>query len=169
MEFGALLCKPKNPGCGICPLRMDCFAFNHNMIGLLPVKLNKLKIKERFFNYFLYTDGERILLNKRGENDIWANMYDLPLIETKILLSAEELFAEPETMEYFGQINHFQKSFPIHKQILTHQRLYVRFIDLKDMPLKMKAGWVFTELINLKNIPLPKVIFIFLDKILNYK
>jgi A/G-specific adenine glycosylase len=53
MEFGALLCKPKNPACGICPVRLDCYAFKHNATTTLPVKINKVKIRKRYFNYLL--------------------------------------------------------------------------------------------------------------------
>src|SRR5476651_1274966 len=44
MEFGAMLCKPKNPACGICPVRTGCHAFLNNAVTALPVKLNKLKV-----------------------------------------------------------------------------------------------------------------------------
>jgi A/G-specific adenine glycosylase len=169
MEFGAMLCKPKNPACGICPVSQGCFAFVNNATTSLPVKLNKINIRERFFNYFLVTDGSNILMNKRGEGDIWANMYDLPLIETKYLLSVEELAALPETNEFFGRDIDKQRSLPVNKQILTHQRLYVRFIICRQKPVKMKPGWIFIELKKLNEIALPKVIFIFLDNFLNYK
>src|SRR6202000_1451988 len=48
MEFGAMLCKPKNPACGICPVRSACYAFLNNATTALPVKINKIKIRERF-------------------------------------------------------------------------------------------------------------------------
>ncbi len=102
MEFGATLCKPKNPACGICPVREGCYAFLHNAINTLPVKLNKVKIRERYFNYFLVADDHQILVNRRDEKDIWANMYDLPLIETPALLTPEEFLAFPEVKEFFG-------------------------------------------------------------------
>src|ERR1700742_1316502 len=70
MEFGAMLCKPKNPDCAICPVREGCYALKNDMINSLPQKLKKIKIKERYFNYLLVTDGDNILMNKRGENDI---------------------------------------------------------------------------------------------------
>jgi A/G-specific adenine glycosylase len=86
MEFGAMLCKPKNPACGICPVRIGCIAFKTNATTYLPVKINKVNVRERFFNYMLISDGKKILMNKRDESDIWANMYDLPLIETTELM-----------------------------------------------------------------------------------
>ncbi|MES2427268.1 MAG: A/G-specific adenine glycosylase [Bacteroidota bacterium] len=167
MEFGAMLCKPKNPACGICPVRLGCYAFTHNATTNLPVKTNKVKVKQRFFNYFLFADDERILMNKRSDNDIWANMYDLPLIETSTLLPVEELFMLPETLEYFGTDIKVEAVSEVKKHILTHQHLYVRFITLKYKPVLFKQPWSFIEVKNLKNLPLSKVIFIFLDKFLN--
>ncbi len=53
MELGAMICKPKNPACGTCPVREGCYAFLNNATAALPVKINKVKVRERFFNYFL--------------------------------------------------------------------------------------------------------------------
>jgi A/G-specific adenine glycosylase len=167
MEFGAMLCKPKNPACGICPVNTTCYAFLHNATTTLPVKLKTVKIKERFLNYFLYTDGDNILMNKRGENDIWANMYDLPLIETDSLLPINELVSLPETTALFGKDMQITESVSVKKHVLTHQHLHVRFITLKQPPVKMEANWAFIKVEKLKDLALPKVIFIFLDNFLN--
>ncbi|MDB5029969.1 A/G-specific adenine glycosylase [Mucilaginibacter sp.] len=167
MEFGAMLCKPKNPACGACPIREGCYAFINNATTTLPVKLNKIKIRERFFNYFLYTDGDNILMNKRGESDIWANMYDLPLIETSSLLPLDELLALPETVAYFGNSIKISGSAMVKKHLLTHQHLHVRFITLSQQPIRVKEGWVFIKVEKAKKMALPKVIFIFLDNFLN--
>jgi len=167
MEFGAMLCKPKNPACGICPVREGCYAFIHNATTTLPVKLNKVKIRERFFNYFLVTDSDNILMNKRDENDIWANMYDLPLIETETFFEIGKLISQPLFVEFFGDKNTITETLSPKKHVLTHQHLHVRFIKLQQLPVKMMPGWVFIKRINLKKLALPKVIFIFLDKFLN--
>ena len=36
MEFGALVCSPRNPQCGICPVKKLCFAFKENRVEELP-------------------------------------------------------------------------------------------------------------------------------------
>ncbi len=167
MELGAVVCKPKNPACGVCPVRTGCFAFINNATTTLPVKLKTVKIRERFLNYFLISDGETILMNKRGEGDIWANMYDLPLIETSSALAINELMKLPETIEYFGTDNPIIDIVSPKKHVLTHQHLQVRFIKLAQPPIKLKPNWIFIEGINLKKLALPKVIFIFLDNFLN--
>lgn len=168
MEFGAMLCKPKNPACGICPVRTGCYAFKHNAINYLPVKIKKLKVRERFLNYFLITDGDKILMNKRGENDIWANMYDLPLIETDAMLPLPELLALPQAIEYFGSDATIAETYEVKKHILTHQKLYVRLIKLSTQPVKLEQKWFSTEVENLEKLALPKIVFIFLKNIFNF-
>ncbi|MBC7401329.1 MAG: NUDIX domain-containing protein, partial [Mucilaginibacter sp.] len=167
MEFGAMLCKPKNPACGICPVRTGCYAFTNNTTTTLPVKIIKVKIKQRYFNYFLFTDGDIILMNKRAENDIWANMYDLPMIEATSPGSLEELLVIPDTINYFGKEVEISAVSGVKKHVLTHQHLYVRFITLAVQPVVIMPNWVFIKVENLRKLPLPKPIFIFLDNFLN--
>jgi len=167
MEFGAMLCKPKNPACGICPVRQDCYAFLHNAVNSLPVKLNKIKVRDRYFNYFLVTDGDTVLMNKRDDKDIWANMYDLPLVETDTLLTPEELFYLPMVKEIFGTDIKLSEILPVKKHILTHQRLHVRLIILNNQPIKLKEQYFFTAIQNLQKLAMPKIIFIFLKNIFN--
>jgi A/G-specific adenine glycosylase len=163
MEFGAMLCKPKNPDCSICPVRPGCHAFNNNAIGRLPVKLNKLKIRERYFNYFLITDGNTVLVNKRDDKDIWANMYDLPLIETTAPLEINELLTLEPVNEYFGGDIKIAHASAIKKHVLTHQRLYVRLIKLQSQPVKLKDAWVFSPVDDLKKLAIPRIVFLFLE------
>jgi A/G-specific adenine glycosylase len=167
MEFGAILCKPKNPACGICPVRTGCYAFTHNATTALPVKINKVKIKQRYFNYFLITDDDTILMNKRAENDIWANMYDLPMIETPAPFTPDELLIIPDVVKYFGDNIKVTAVSEFKKHVLTHQHLYIRFINLAIQPIAIRPNWVFIKVEKLKKAPLPKPIFIFLDKFLN--
>lgn len=167
MEFGAMLCKPQNPACGICPVRPGCYAFLNNETTALPVKLNKLKIKERFFNYFLVADDHSILMNKRDDKDIWANMYDLPLIETPSLIAPAELLSLPEVKAFFGENISVLETSEVRKHVLTHQRLFVRLIKLENKPVKLSENWFFTPVENLKKLAMPKIIFIFIEKFIN--
>lgn len=167
MEFGAMLCKPKNPACGVCPLMVECVAFNTNATTYLPVKLKTAKIRKRFFNYMLISDGEKILMNKRGEGDIWANMYDMPLIETPELIEPMPLLQLPEA-KVFGQNVTLKDNSGVIKHILTHQQLFIRFLVLKDFPKEMQPNWFYANIDNLKNLALPKPIFIFIKYFFNF-
>ena len=45
MDFGSRCCVPKNPSCEECPVSNTCFAFQKGLVGSLPVKINKTKVK----------------------------------------------------------------------------------------------------------------------------
>jgi len=168
MEFGAMLCKPKNPACGICPVHLNCVAFLNNATASLPVKLKTVKVRERFFNYFLVTDGDSVLMNKRGDKDIWANLYDFPMVETASLLPIQELMDQPMVKEIFGEdIQISTDNLPVQKHILTHQRLYIRLIKTQAKPIKLEFNWFYTTVENLQNLALPKPIVILIKNIFN--
>ncbi|RYE16620.1 MAG: A/G-specific adenine glycosylase, partial [Sphingobacteriaceae bacterium] len=164
MEFGALLCKPKNPDCQICPVREGCNAYQTNRINLLPVKLKTVKIRERYFNYFLIIDENQLLLNKRSINDIWANMYDLPLIENSTYIPVEEVSELPEFKNLFGNQAVIISASPIRKHILTHQRIFAHFIHIQvdTAKINMQPFWFFTSVDALEKLALPKIIHQFL-------
>ncbi|MGI4728519.1 MAG: A/G-specific adenine glycosylase [Janthinobacterium lividum] len=164
MEFGAMLCKPKNPDCKICPVREACNAYQTKRIHLLPVKLKTVKIRERYFNYFLISHQNQILLNKRSIDDIWANLYDLPLIETLNYTPVEELTALPTFKQFFRDQSTIISASPIRKHILTHQRVFAHFIHLQVNPqeINMQPNWFFADLEELEKLALPKIIDQFL-------
>lgn len=128
MEFGALLCRPKNPDCAQCPLQIDCVAFQQNKVSQLPVKLKKVKVTKRYLNYLILEDAsERFLIQKRTQKDIWQHMFEFPLSETQS--STNEI-----TTDAFGLSLPLQKlkrltDKPIKHQ-LTHQSLYTDFWKL---------------------------------------
>ncbi len=168
MEFGALHCKAQKPLCATCPIGLSCQALKNNTITSLPVKLKKLKIKERFFTYFLIIENDRILMNKRSDRDIWANMFDLPLIESPNELWADELLILPEFKQYFGEHIKIGKTGTMQKHILTHQRLFVKIIQLKSIPIVMKKDWFFVPISNLQELALPKIVDLLLRQILAF-
>lgn len=169
MEFGAMLCKPKSPACGTCPVRQECRAFLNNAVAQLPVKLKKTKVKERFFTYFLVLDNDRILLNKRNDNDIWANMYDLPSVETMSPVLPYALIQQPEVQALFGAGNAISEVFGAQIHVLTHQRIHAKFAQLARPPIQLKQEWFFAEVESLEQYALPKIIFTFLTKFFNLK
>lgn len=128
MEFGALQCVPKNPDCEICPLKMECKAYQSHTIALRPVKSKKIQIRERFFYYFVFVNQGKIVIKKRNGNDIWKGLYDFPLIET------ESRIDESSFLDTFG-INFNQITALVTlRHILTHQRLNITILRLNFLP-----------------------------------
>lgn len=165
MEFGSLQCKPKNPLCASCPLSAGCIAFKENRIYELPVKLKNQKIRQRYFNYIVVEDDGIILMQKRGANDIWQNMYEFPLIETLMPILPEDLIQTEEFVNKFGKGVLIHTVYGPVKHVLSHQKLYANFIVVKAFPKNFKAdnNWIFAGREELSRLPKPKLIFEFIN------
>jgi A/G-specific adenine glycosylase len=129
MEFGAIQCSPKKPYCLLCPLKESCIALQEDRVQELPVKLKKIKIKERYFNYlvFLDTDSDTLLEQRTGKG-IWQGLYQFPLIETNGLVG--ETVIQQEIAKQYAEgaidgVNLYNQEVVVHK--LSHQHLKTRF------------------------------------------
>ncbi|HEY0055441.1 MAG TPA: A/G-specific adenine glycosylase [Pedobacter sp.] len=168
MEFGALLCRPKNPLCQNCPLNLSCEAFKKDLVDILPIKTKKAPVKNRFFNYLVVLKNGEILMNKRGPKDIWQNLYELPLLETLSFETAETLLASQQCIDLFGKVKIDKIYGPI-KHVLSHQKILAQFIVIDGADLNIsskKVNWFFTKISNLDQLAQPQLIFTFLKKIL---
>jgi len=129
MEFGATHCSPKKPLCESCIFNMDCIAFKNNQVGELPVKLKKIKVKKRYFNYIVpIINNESTLLNKRPEKGIWASLYEFPLVETNEGVELDRLKKELQKLEVLKvpfELSKYNEKEIVHK--LSHQHIYTRF------------------------------------------
>lgn len=169
MEFGALQCKPKSPACNICPLQITCYASINRKVVDLPVKLKKVKVRERWFNYFVGFDGISILVKQRKPGDIWQKLYDFPLIETTIKadVDSKEFLSNIKSM--FGESVNIK---PIlqKKHILTHQIIYVQFFGLENYMVNFNLH-TDIKLVTLKDfteLPHPIVIGNFIELYLQH-
>lgn len=129
MEFGALMCKPGNPDCGICPLNSSCFALSKNCIKNLPIKEKKAKIKTRHFNYLVIHSSDQKTTIVKRETGIWQNLYEFPLIESDGVIDIEALTEHTIFKELFEglsvTVKLFDKEVLVHK--LTHQHIHTKF------------------------------------------
>lgn len=159
MEFGALQCKPKSPTCNICPLQLGCYAFVNDKVNALPIKLKKLKIRKRWFNYFVGIDKDTILTKKRKSGDVWQQMFDFPLIET-------EQQADLKSSEWISDVKElFGKDVKItllleKRHLLTHQIIYVQFFALENYMINFNLHTDIKAVLleDFEALPHPKVI-----------
>ncbi|ARV09491.1 A/G-specific adenine glycosylase [Winogradskyella sp. PC-19] len=163
MEFGARQCKPKNPYCILCPLQSGCVAFQKNKISELPIKLKKLKIRHRYFNFLVIIDRKKnTIIEKRTEKGIWQNLYQFPLIETKDSVGISK-FEKKVSKHKLLEDSEFEFSLFNEKDIihkLSHQHLHTKFWIL-EVDLIPKKG---VSAKKLKDYPVPALISEFIDK-----
>ena len=133
MEFGALQCTPKGPNCNQCPLKERCFAFLNQKITELPVKQNKTKQRDRYFNYLVLSHRNHTWIRKREGKDIWKNLFEFPFIETEDEISIEKLTILTEFDRIISTTDQAVienvSDWKIH--ILSHQRIHYRFVRIQ--------------------------------------
>ncbi len=131
MDFGATLCVPRNPDCGVCPLREKCFAAQHNRVSTFPVKNKAAAKKTRNFLYAVLNAGDEVLMVRRGEGDVWSGLYDFPLLELPEL-PADKTAAEMVLKPVLGGVKWRLRdlSEPM-IQVLTHQKICAVFAELE--------------------------------------
>jgi A/G-specific adenine glycosylase len=165
MDFGALVCSPKKPGCDACIFNAGCVAFAQQLTTELPVREKKTQVKTRHFNYLVISNSNEIIVSKRTSNDIWKNLYELPLVETTKPLIKLSFQTISETMgtENF-EIESVSEEI---KHLLTHRVIRTRFtkIQVKNLSeLKIKNG-LAVKLKDLHKFAFPKVIHLHLTQI----
>ena len=149
MDFGALQCKPKSPNCHQCPMSSNCIAFEKELVKQLPVKEKKLKVKQKYFNFFVFVTNEhKTIFEERKGKGIWQGLYQFPLIETNKEVHLEDLDNLPEFQALVSTnavIQLFNEDSIIHK--LSHQHLFTKFWIIKtDYHNRATTNWDTLEL-----------------------
>lgn len=127
MEFGAIVCLPKNPKCSSCIFSGFCHAYENKSQSSLPVKSNKIKVRRRKFSYVLIHNEEGCFMKKRSAGDIWADLYDFLWIDTDQPDDVSNITENPLMKNLANEPVEIYHSPPV-KHILSHQKLEVTFI-----------------------------------------
>ncbi|SHH99009.1 A/G-specific DNA-adenine glycosylase [Chryseolinea serpens] len=164
MEFGALFCTPKNPDCPSCTFKATCFAAQHDMQAVLPVKAKAKAARKRYFYYFVFQQGRSLLMKKREAKDIWHGLYDFYLVEKSKPMKTERLIQEfntsgPWVVEEDGEASEQ------YKHVLSHQIILSKFIlvRLDAKPVNgLTKDMKFYSLKKIADLPKPVLISRFL-------
>ena len=164
MEFGALQCVPKSPNCNVCPLQNSCFAFSNNLLSYFPKKKKKIQIRKRYFEFFIISEKEKILIQKR-ESGIWKGLYQFPLIENTEEKSEKEICDSKDWEDLFkGAAVNIIKISPRIKHQLTHQTIFAQFWHI-DSKILANKNTISIQKKDFTNYPIPKLLEKYLKKI----
>lgn len=90
MDFGASICIPKSPRCGICPISFSCIAHEEGKEKELPVRIKKTKVKTVSILTLLAELNGYYLLHKRDDTGLLRSMWEFPNIEGESLETGRE-------------------------------------------------------------------------------
>ena len=97
MELGALVCTPRNPACGECPVAGLCPTRRLGLQDVIPAPKAKPKFEDvREGAVIVRRRNTDVLLVRRGEKERWAGLWDFPRfsLEAETYRGAEAELAE---------------------------------------------------------------------------
>jgi A/G-specific adenine glycosylase len=140
MDMGATLCTRSRPKCDICPVQVDCAAWQTGRVEQLPTPRKRKVAPERRAVFLLAMQGRDILLEKRGPAGIWGGLWCLPQLDE----------GDEELVEYVQrkgwQVNE-QIALPVFTHTFTHFKLHITplLLNLAHKPLQVhqaKSMWL---------------------------
>ena len=147
MDYGSLICKPRNPLCRKCCIKKKCKAYKVNLTEQIPLK-NTIRKRNKPIKYayaYLVTNNEKkILLRKRTVNGIFPLMLEIPTSDwlKKPLLEKQILKFSPIKINYTKKRKLISYSF-------SHFELKIRILFAKTKIKFVKnCKWY-----SLKDIP----------------
>ncbi len=155
IELGALVCRPKNPLCLLCPITEFCRAYKTGEQEIIPLPKKRNFQKIETVIAIIKKEG-KYLVQKRPSRGLLANFWEFPggkrkssesLIQALHREIREELGVEIEKEEYLTNVHHSYTQFQV--------TLYAYKCSLKNgPPLKAKKiRWV--SLRGLHRYPFP--------------
>ena len=169
MDFGAIQCTPQSPDCLFCPLADSCWALKKGQVSKLPVKQHKTKTTNRYFNYIYVRMGACTYLHKRTEEDIWKNLFELPLVETDAPVSEEKFRELPQVRALFAgaEVPKLRLVSANVKHVLSHRVIYANFYEV-FLPENSTSfsGYLRVKTDDLEQYAVSRLVHAFLEKYL---
>ncbi|MGD9993590.1 MAG: A/G-specific adenine glycosylase [Salinivirgaceae bacterium] len=165
MDFGAMVCTPRQASCSLCPLASQCQAKLNGTVDERPVKSTITKVRQRYFVYVLLTDGKKFLIQKRAKEDIWKGLYELPLFELEKSMEVDAFLNLPEVKASLPKeplvfLDGFEPA--LHK--LSHQTIYSKFLLFGLAHLPKINGYKSILISNIGDYAFPKLIERYLNE-----
>lgn len=164
MNFGALVCKPKNPDCMQCPLQAECKAFAEKTIHLLPVKSKSLTKTKRYFHYLFIQHSDHTWIKERTGKTFWRHLYEFPLIESDHTLSPDEVLLAAEEKGFLPESYTIQRIQEGLKQTLSHRHIHAIVLEIKATANFSPEGYAKTPLKELASQPFPRILYNYLQE-----
>jgi len=74
MDLGATLCTRSRPRCADCPVAGGCVARREGRQAELPTAKPRTRVPERQATFVLFTDGQRLLFERRPPTGLWGGL-----------------------------------------------------------------------------------------------
>ena len=122
MELGALICRPRNPQCDICPVGNFCVAKERNLTSQLPVRARSRPTPRYTYGAGVIWSNETVLIQRRNYNVMLGGLWEFPggkLITTNSFENAlsqkiyEQTALQVRVLKYYCEMKHAYSHFKI--------------------------------------------------------
>jgi len=122
MELGALVCTPKRPDCGNCPVKGHCEAFRSNAVDHYPKRVKANKTPQFHIATGVVCKGQKVLITRRKLEGLLGGLWEFPGGKIKKGETAEaacvreikeEVNLKVKTDEHLTRIRHAYTHFKI--------------------------------------------------------
>ena len=95
MELGALVCTPRQPMCGVCPVQMSCQAFAQGVVDQFPERKKRPEVIEMQERVLCAIDPQgRVLLHRRAEGEWRGGLWDFPIESADVKVKTTHVWGE---------------------------------------------------------------------------
>lgn len=152
MDLGATVCSRAKPACVICPLQDQCVARREGRTTDLPTPKPSKTLPEREAVALLLRDAQqRVLLQKRPDTGIWAQLWTLPQAEAGSDLQDwfdTHVDGSLEDADELPVLQHTFSHYKLHLQVLSRQ---VHGLRVEEPTLR----WVAVDELPTLGLPAP--------------
>lgn len=159
MELGALICKPKNPNCGICPLQSFCRAYQCQTLDEYPKRIKKPPTPEYHIAVGVVFKNTRVLITRRKLEGLLGGLWEFPGGKVRNGESAEAACVREirEEVNISVEVNSFLIRV---KHAYTHFKIYADVFCCNyltgNVQLNGPIDYLWIKLEDIDRYPFPK-------------
>ena len=152
MDYGSIICVPRNPRCSICIIAKECIANQKKITNMIPKKnkSKKTRMKKYTRAYIIINGSKEILVRRRAPKGMLPSMLEVP---------NDKWVAEKKLLVEDSSISLFQKKFTKCKPIIysfSHFDLAIDIYFTKERKRKIKNhDWILLN--NIGEIGMPTI------------
>ena len=108
MDIGAMVCTRTKPKCELCPLNLECLAYQNHSWEKFPAKKPKKDMPEKDTYFLILSKNGKVCLERRENSGLWGGLFCFPQFEDKASLLH---FLAQEKVSYYQEWPAFRHTF----------------------------------------------------------